>query len=98
MVCNNLSSDWSFPLADFVVKVALKMERLTCLSLTLYELKESKLIEEVNQRMAEEVLLGRPALWFHFNSNFADASDPSVPAVHFHEMIITNNFDPPPEF
>ena len=97
MVCNNLPADWSFPLAHFMVKVALKLERLTCLSLTLYELKDSMLFEEVNRRILEEVLPVRPALWFHFGNNFAEASDPSVPAVHHREMIITNNFDPPPK-
>ena len=98
MVCNNLPADRSFPLANFMVKVDLKLERLTCLSLTLYEQKDSMLFEEVNRRILEEVLSVRPALWFHFSNNFAEASDPSVPAVHHREMIITNNFDPPPIF
>ncbi len=93
-----LPADWNYPLDDVIVQLALKLKRLTCLSLTFYELSDSKLIEHVHRRMAEEVLPTRPALWFHLGTAFAEASDPSVPAVHYHEMVFTNTFDPTPNF
>ena len=62
------------------------------------ERQHAELIEEVNRLILGEVLPVRPALWFHFSNNFAEASHPSVPALHHREMIITNNFDPPPKF
>jgi len=93
-----LPADWNYPLADFIVQLALKLERLTCLSLTFFELDDTKLIEHVHRRMAEEVLPTRPALWFHLGYDYAEASDPGVPAVHYHEMVLSNNFDPRPTF
>ena len=98
MECDILPDDFSFPLADFIVQLALKLKRLTCLSLSFYELNDNKLIEQVHRRMGEEVLPTRPALWFHLGSDFPEASDPSVPAIHYHEMVFANNFDPPPKF
>jgi len=77
-----LPADWNYPLADLIVQMALKLERLTCLSLTFFELNDSKLIEEVHRRIVEEVLPTRPALWFHLGTDFAEASDPNVPAEH----------------
>ena len=98
MECDILPDDFSFPLADFIVQLALKLKRLTCLSLSFYELNDNKLIEQVHRRMGEEVLPTRPALWFHLGSDFPEASDPRVPAVHYNEMIYSNEFDPPPKF
>jgi len=98
MMCEILPNDWNYPLAEFIVQLALELKRLTCLSLTFYELNDRKLIELVHQRMAQEVLPTRPALWFHLDNDFPEASDPSVPAVHYHEMICTDDFGPPPKF
>ena len=95
----NLPIDWDYPLADFIVQLALKMERLTCLSLIFNDLNASKLMEEVTRRMEKEVLPTRPALWFHLDSGFPEASDPSVPAVHFKEMIYdSSSITPTPIF
>lgn len=93
-----LSADWNcYPLADVIVQLALKLERLSCLSLTFFDIDHSW-FEQIRQRMVEEVLPTRPALWFHLGSDFAEASDPSVPAVHYQEMVYTNTFDPLPTF
>ena len=98
MKCETLPANWSFPLADLIVQLALKLKRLTFLSLTFHELNANELIEQVHRRMAEEVLPSRPALWFHLGNTCPDGSNPNVPAVHYHEMILSNTFDPPPKF
>jgi len=95
--CKTPSIFCDFPLADFLIQFCSKKKHLTCLSLTFFNLDDA-LIDQVNQRMAEEVLSERPSLWFYLGNRFPEASDPTVPSVHYHEMIHSNYFDPPPKF
>lgn len=56
------------------------------------------LMEQINRRMAEEVLPTRPALWFHLGSDIPNATDPDVPLIHYREMIHIDQWNPPNDF
>jgi len=87
-----------FDLADFLVQFILKMDHLTALCLVFYELDPS-LIPQVHQRIVEEILPLRPALWFYLDRKLPNGVEPSVPAVHYRDMVLINNkFDPVPTF
>lgn len=94
--CATDPTDQDYLLEDFLVKFILKMKHLNCLSLTFAQL-DPTLILKVRQRIVTEVLPTRPALWFHLDGEIPDGADPCVPLVHYHEMIHTNYFEPPPK-
>lgn len=94
--CETYPTD-DYLMLDFLVNFSLEMKHLSCLSLSLERL-DPTLIQQVLQRIKEEVLPTRPSLWFHLDNAIPDAADSSVPKVHYHEMIYTNYFDPPPKF
>jgi len=52
------------------------------------------LMEQINQRMTEEVLPTRPALWFYLGSKFPDATD--APLIHYLELVDINLWNNPP--
>jgi len=52
------------------------------------------LMEHINQRMTEEVLPTRPALWFHLGSKFPYATD--APLIHYLELVDINPWNNPP--
>jgi len=83
-----------FNLADFLVQFIFKMKHLTALCLVFYELYPS-LIRQVNQKIAEEILPLRPALWFYLDRKIPNGVEPSVSAVYYSDMVLTSNkFDP----
>lgn len=96
-VCNVTPPDWDYPIADFLVKFALKMKRLTCLCLCFYGIDRA-LLTEANRRIVEEVVPLRPALWFHLDNGPPNPADRSVPTVHYHEMFYLSRFFSLPTF
>lgn len=95
-MCKTYPTDSDYLMVDFLVDFTLKMKHLSCLSLSLKQL-DRKLVQQVHQRIVNEVLPSRPSFWFHLGSKIPDAVDPSVPKVHYQEMIHTNYSDPPPK-
>ena len=91
--------DWNHPikLPDLIVKFALKMKRLVCCCIV-FDRMDSNLIKEIQQRIAKEIVLIRPSLWFHLGREKPLASDPSVPSIHYHEMVDPIIYVPPPSF
>ena len=96
-MCTVCPTNNDYLMVDFLVDFTMEMKHLSCLSLSFGQLDEN-LIEKVRQRIKKEILPGRPSLWFHLSSEIPDVGDPSVPKVHYVEMIDTNYFDPPPIF
>jgi len=85
------STDDQVSLADFLVQFAMKMKHLALFCLVLKGCDFNRpyiLINRANQRMAEEVLPKRPALWFYLDCNMPDGVDSTVPGIHYHEMVI----------
>lgn len=101
--CDDSSSEWEHledqsELADYIVRFALEMSRLVALCIHFFNLNDGfDLIEEVNQRITEEVLPSKPALWFYLG--WEDRPMPSVtsvPLVHYQEMVSPSPpWDPP---
>ena len=48
--------------------------------------------EAVRSRLSAEILPNRPSLWFYFGRVLPNANDPSVPRVHYDEIV--NPIDP----
>jgi len=92
-------TDWDHPikLPDLIVKFALKMKRLVCCCIV-FDRMDSNLIKEIQQRIAKEIVPIRPSLWFHLGREKPLASDPSVPSIHYHEMVDPIIYVPPPSF
>lgn len=100
------------PLTESIINFAQKMERLVALCLVFHRLGDDNarddckddvdddanhaLMEKINQRMEEEVLPKRSALWFHLDSEFPYVTD--VPLIHYQELINADRWNPPIEF
>jgi len=95
-MCKTYPTDEDYLMVDFLVDFILKMKHLSCLSLSLKQLNGT-LIQKVHERIKKEVLPTRPSLWFHLDRKIPDVLNPSVPKVHYHEMIHTNYSHPPPK-
>lgn len=101
--CDASSSEWDRPddlseMADSIVNFALKMPRLVALCINFYHLDWLELNEVVNRRIKEEVLLSKPYFWFYFNWKRRPLpSFPSVPFIHYHEMVMPSPPWAPPK-
>jgi len=80
--------DWkpSPKFADFLVEFTAKMTHLTCCCLIFNQLGV-ELINEIKQRVEKEVVTERSSLWFHLGRALPEASDPGVPAIHYHQIV-----------
>jgi len=80
--------DWKHPpeFVDFLVDFVTKMTHLTCCCLTFNQLGV-KLTKEIKPRVEKEVVTDRPSLWFHLDRVLPEASDPGVPAIHYHQIV-----------
>ena len=53
----------------------------------------------VQQQLIKEIVPNRPAFWFHLGPMLPEASDLSVPRIHFNGIVNPiNPFDAPPRF
>lgn len=89
---------WNEPpdLVDFLVKFATEMKRLVFCCITFYEL-DAIVSNKINRLIAEKVVRFRPSLWFNVGlGNFIFTEDPTLPLIHFLEMIDFDYFVPPP--
>ena len=80
--------DWKNPpeFADFLVGFTAKMTHMTCCCITFNQI-DASLTEEIKQRVEKEVVVERPSLWFHLDRALPEASDPGVPAIHYHQIV-----------
>lgn len=84
--------------ADQIVTFAASMQHLSALCLSCL-LLDSSVMEETNRRLAEEIIPIRPSFWFHVGFELPKENDPSVPRVHYDEIVHPiNSFDSPPKF
>jgi len=53
----------------------------------------------VKRQLIEEVIPERPAFWFHLNRYLPKTNDPSVPKIHYEEIVHPlHAWDSPPRF
>ncbi len=88
---------WNHPpeFADFLVDFTAKMTHLYCCCITFKQM-DANLMKAIKERVEEEVVIERPALWFHLGRDVPDASDPGVPPIHYHQIVEPISFTTPP--
>jgi len=92
--------NWEPPLdiVDFLVNFISKMGHLVAFCLTALRLDPS-IVEEVKRRVAEEILPDRPSFWLHLDLDLPKENDPSIPRIHYDQIVNPlNYFDAPPSF
>ena len=53
----------------------------------------------VQQQLIKEIVPNRPAFWFHLGLELPEASDLSVPRIHFNSIVDpVNPYEAPPHF
>lgn len=77
--------------ADFLVDFTAKMTHMTCCCVTFKQMNTG-LMEEIKERVENEVVTERPSLWLHLDHAIPEASDPGVPAVHYHQIVYPISF------
>ena len=83
------------PLEDCLVPFVKKMPRLVALCLVGFRMDPSA----VKKQLLEEVSPDRPAFWFHLGPDFPEYNDPSVPKIHYDEIVKPlSAYDSPPRF
>lgn len=56
-------------------------------------------VEELNQKFDEFVFPTRPAFWYHVGQELPRATDPTVPRIHYDQIVCPiNSNDISPEF
>ena len=74
------------------------MEHLQALCLAVFWL-DPIFIEEAKRRVFEEILPVRPSFWFHLGHTLPKENDPSIPRIHYDQIVNPlNYFDAPPSF
>lgn len=91
--CSSLTP---FGLEDDLVKFATNNKRLVFCCFKFYNL-DAVVCDKINRIIAKKVVQSRPALWFHVG-NGIPKEDPSLPLIHFLEMINADDYNPPPMF
>lgn len=87
------------PLKDAVVKFATAMKFLVALCFVTPILLDRAIVNEVVAELKDHVVPKRSAFWFHFGSSLPRANDPSVPRVHYDEIVCPlNYYDMAPDF
>ncbi len=84
--CSCRPNNLLFQANDLVSFVA-DMERLVAFCLAGIRI-DPDIAQIVVQRLTDEILPLRPALWFHLGKYVPQAGDPCVPRVHFDEILI----------
>ncbi len=88
----DLSPDPSLPLSklmnvpDFLVKFVSGLPRLVALCLFCFQLDTSE-VEEIYQKLSEEILHSRPSFWFKIGSSDAKPDLSDAPHIHRYGIV-----------
>ena len=56
-------------------------------------------VSHLNERFIHEVVPLRPSLWYYFGPTFPKENEPTVPRIHYDEIVCPiNYFEMPPQF
>ena len=72
--------------ANDLVSFVADMERLVAFCLAGIRI-DPDIAQIVVQRLTDEILPLRPALWFHLGKDVPQVGDPCVPRVHYDEIL-----------
>ena len=87
------------PFKDTVVKFTTAMKLLVALCFVTPILLDRTTVDDVVAELNHYVVPQRPAFWFHFGSSLPRANDPSVPRIHYDEIVCPiNYYDMAPDF
>jgi len=93
---NRHSSDYYAPLEDTLVKFVKDMPHLVALCLAGLGIDSNGVVK---RQLIEEVIPERPAFWCHLGRNLPTANDPSIPKIHYEEIVCPiRAWDSPPRF
>ena len=82
---------------EFIVPFAKGMTHLVALGLISFPFQPD-VAEEIRRRLAEEIVPGRKAFWFHLGDQ-PEENDTSVPRIHNDEIVAPRDaFFAPPKF
>ena len=86
-------------LQDILFKFVSSMKHLVAfcfISASEYELGS---VSELKRKFDEFIIPNRPAFWYHVDQHFPNVNDPTVPLVHFDEIVCPiNYYDVSPNF
>lgn len=93
--CINDNDEYA-ELEDFILPFVKGMPHLVALCLIGLPIEPTELFK---RQITEEVLPHRPAFWYYLGESYPKENDPSVPRIHFNDIVY--DFDPfyyPPPF
>ncbi len=103
-VCLNLSMCQPSPtlpsgsLAQDLFEFVSKMGHLTALYLTFNHSNLHPVINQVKQRIKQEIIPHRPALRIHFDAKLPNVMDLCTPSIHYKQIILPKQRHEPPHF
>ncbi len=88
----------SCSLAQDLFEFVSKSGHLTALYLAFNHTNLQTAIQQVSQRIAQEILPHRPALRIQFGRKLLDTLDPFTPSIHHKQLILPKQRHEPPAF
>ena len=86
-------------LQDVLFKFVSNMPHLVCFCFITASEIETGFFAELKNKFDEFILPIRPAFWYHVDQSLPKATDPTVPRIHYDQIVFPiNYFEMPPDF
>ena len=86
-------------LQDDLFKFVSNMPHLACFCFITASEIEAGFLAELKNKFDEFILPIRPAFWYHVDQSLPKATDPTVPRIHYDQIVFPiNYFEMPPDF
>ena len=87
-----------FPsLPEFLCQFVLELRNLVALCLV--DKFDASDIEPTRRKVMEKIKPSRPAFWFHIGHDLPEGGDPTVPRIHYDDVVNpVNYYHIPPQF
>lgn len=79
-------------LQDVLLKFVSNMPHLVCFCFITASEIEPGLVTELKQKFDEFILPIRPAFWYHVDQSLPRATDPTVPRIHYDQIVSPINY------
>ena len=87
-MCQPSPKELTFSLADCLFDFVSKTEHLTALCLAFNHVNILLEIQQWKQRITQYILPGRPSLWIHVDDKLPYSLIPSIPYIHYHDIVL----------
>jgi hypothetical protein len=89
----------SLELQDVLLKFVSSMPHLVCFCYITASEIEPGMVAGLKQKFDEFILPVRPAFWYHVDQSLPRATDPTVPRIHYDQIVSPiNYFEMSPDF